>query len=136
MKSTIDNVEIDEIENYLSYIRPPKEIREKLDISYRIEKQSVIIFEIRPNWQDVNIKMHIDMVKSTFVKKDNNWKVYWKRADLKWHLYKPNPIVPNLFDFIRLIEKDEYGCFLGIIRQHLTSHFRAHSNNKSHYVSK
>jgi hypothetical protein len=52
MKSTIDNVEIDEIENYLSYIRPPEEIREKLDISYRIEKQSVIIFEIRPNWQD------------------------------------------------------------------------------------
>ena len=57
--------------------------------------------------------MEIDVVKSTFVKKDNNWKVCWKRADLKWHLYKPNPIVPNLLDFIMLIEKDEYGCFWG-----------------------
>lgn len=113
MKSTIDNVEIYEIENYLTYIRPPEEIRDKLDISYRIEKQSVIIFEIRPNWRAENEKMEIDIVKSTFVKKDNNWKVYWKRADLKWHLYKPNPIVKNLLDFIRLIEKAEYGCFWG-----------------------
>lgn len=113
MKSTIDNVEIEEIENYLSYIRPPEEIRETLDISYRIEKQSVILFEIRPDWQDASKKIQADIVKVTFVKKDNNWKVYWKRADLKWHLYQPNPIVQNLLDFIRLVEKDEYGCFWG-----------------------
>ena len=113
MNHSIESVEIDEIENYLNYIRPPKDIRDKLDISYRIEKQSVILFEIRPDWQNKSKKMEIDMVKTTFVKKDNNWKVYWMRADLKWHLYKPNPIVQNLLDFIRLIEKDEYGCFRG-----------------------
>lgn len=113
MKSSIESVEIEEIENYLSYIRPPKEIREQLDISYRIEKKSVIIFEIRPNWHDESKKIEIDIVKSTYITKDNNWKVYWKRADLKWHLYKPNPTVPHLLDFIRLIEKDEYGCFRG-----------------------
>lgn len=54
MKNNIDRNE--EIENYLSYIRPPEEIRDQFDISYRIEKQSVIIFEIRPNWQDQNKK--------------------------------------------------------------------------------
>jgi regulator of sigma D len=40
----ITSIEIEEIENYLSYIRPSKEIRDQLDIGYRIEKQSVIIF--------------------------------------------------------------------------------------------
>jgi hypothetical protein len=113
MRSEIENIEIEEIDNYLNYIRPPEEIREELDISYRIEKQSVIIFEIRPNWQNPNVKMEIDIVKTTFIKKDNNWKVFWKRADLKWHSYKPKPIVENLLEFIRLIEKDEYGCFWG-----------------------
>ena len=113
MKNEIESVEIEEIDNYLKYIRPPEEIREEYDISYRIEKQSVIIFEIRPNWKDPNVKMEIDVVKTTFVKKDNNWKVFWKRADLKWHSYKPKPIVENLLEFIRLIEKDELGCFWG-----------------------
>ena len=113
MKHLFENIEIEEIENYMKYIRPAEEIRDKLDISYRIEKQSVIIHEIRPDWQDPSKKMEIDIVKTTFVKKDNVWKAYWMRADLKWHLYKPNPIVNNLLDFIRLIEKDQYGCFWG-----------------------
>ena len=113
MKNAIDSVELEAIENYIKSIRPPEEIRDQVDISYRIEKQSLFIFEIRPNWQDPNIKMEIDIVKTTFVKKDNNWKVFWKRADLKWHAYKPKPIVKNLPEFVRLIEKDEYACFWG-----------------------
>jgi hypothetical protein len=45
MKNGITSIEIEEIENYLSYIRP-KEIRDQLDIGYRIEKQSVIILKL------------------------------------------------------------------------------------------
>ena len=113
MKSTIDSVEIEEIENYITYIRPPEEIRDQVDVAYRVIKQSVIIYEIRPDWQDSSIKLDIDIVKATFVKKDNVWKVYWIRQDLKWHLYKPNPVVQNLLEFVRLVEKDEFGCFWG-----------------------
>jgi hypothetical protein len=40
------SIEIEEIENYLSYIRPSEEIRDQLDIGYRIEKQSVIILKL------------------------------------------------------------------------------------------
>ena len=47
MKYEIDSNEIEEIENYLSYIRPHEEMRAQLDIGYRIEKQSVSIFEVR-----------------------------------------------------------------------------------------
>lgn len=113
MKTIIDKIEIDEIENYLSYIRPPEEIREKLDISYRIEKQSVYIIEIRPNWLNPSNKIKSDIAKATFIKKNNHWKVYWKRANLRWNQYEPNPIISNLLDFIRIVEKDEYGCFWG-----------------------
>jgi hypothetical protein len=44
MKNGITSIE--EIENYLSYIRPSEEIRDQLDIGYRIEKQSVIILKL------------------------------------------------------------------------------------------
>jgi hypothetical protein len=113
MKNGIDSIEIEEIENYLSYIRPNEEMRAQIDIGYRIEKQSVIIFEVRPDWRDPKKKVENNIAKATFVKKDNHWKVYWLRADLKWHSYKPKPIVEDLLDFIRLIEKDEYSCFWG-----------------------
>ena len=35
---------------FIKKIRPPKEIRDKLDIGYRIDGQIIEIFEIRPNW--------------------------------------------------------------------------------------
>jgi hypothetical protein len=113
MKYEIDSIEIEEIENYLSYIRPNEEMLAQLDIGYRIEKQSIIIFEIRPDWMDPKKKVENNVAKATFVKKDKHWKVYWLRADLKWHSYKPQAVVENLLDFIRLIEKDEYHCFWG-----------------------
>ncbi|AWA30970.1 hypothetical protein HYN48_13270 [Flavobacterium magnum] len=109
----IASLEIEELDNYLSYIRPSEELRSKIDIAYRIEKQSVIIFEVTPHWKDPKQKIESNVAKATFVKKDNHWKVFWRRADLKWHSYKPMPIVENLLDFIRLIEKDEYNCFWG-----------------------
>lgn len=113
MSNGIESIEIEEIENYLSYIRPEEEIRNEVDIAYKIEKQSVIIYDIRPSWTDKSKKIETEIAKATFVKKENHWKVYWQKSDQKWHAYKPNPIVPNLLDFIRLIEKDEHYCFWG-----------------------
>lgn len=43
---TVDIIEI--MENYIENTRPPEEMRPQLDISYKIEGQSIIIFEIRP----------------------------------------------------------------------------------------
>jgi hypothetical protein len=69
MKNGITSIKIEEIENYLSYIRPSKEIRDQLDIGYRIEKQSIIIFEVRPDWIDPKKKTENKVAKVTFVKK-------------------------------------------------------------------
>ena len=71
------SVEIIEImENYISQIRPPQEIRHKLDIGYEIEKQSVILNEIRPFWNNPNKIMTIGYAKATFVHDKNIWKIY------------------------------------------------------------
>ena len=40
--------------DFMAKRRPPVEIRDKLDLAYRIEGQSVVIFEIRPFWRDVS----------------------------------------------------------------------------------
>jgi hypothetical protein len=86
------SVEIIEImENYISRVRPPQEIRHKIDLGYEIENQSIILNEIRPSWDDPNLIRSFGYAKATFVHGKDIWKIYWKRADNKWHLYKPLP---------------------------------------------
>ena len=41
------------------------------------------------------------------------WKIYWKRADLKWHGYEPVPEVSVVEEFLAVVQKDEFSCFFG-----------------------
>lgn len=111
---TLQTLEIIEVmENFLSRIRPPEHIRNQLDIGYKIEDQSIFVFEIRPQWNNPEVIREHPVAKTTFVKAKNNWKVFWMRADLKWHSYSPQPTVKRLQEFTKLVEKDELHCFFG-----------------------
>jgi hypothetical protein len=46
---TLDVIEV--MENFLERRRPPEPIRHQLGLSYRIDDQSVTIFELRPRWK-------------------------------------------------------------------------------------
>ncbi|MCA0380631.1 MAG: DUF3024 domain-containing protein [Bacteroidetes bacterium] len=107
----LDVIEV--MENYLQRIRPPEEIRAKLDIAYKIEGQSIIVFEIRPHWKNPNEMAEFPVAKTTFVKTNNHWKVFWMKSDLKWHAYSPKSIVKSIKEFTQLIEEDKYHCFWG-----------------------
>jgi hypothetical protein len=102
-----------DIEKFLALRRPPPHIRPELDIGYRIANQSVEIFEIRPHWQDRSTKLEHPVAKPTYVRSKGYWRVFWMRADLKWHGYEPNAEVRSLEDFLAVVDKDEYCCFFG-----------------------
>lgn len=93
--------------------RPPPNIRPELDLGYRFAGQSVEIFEIRPAFQQPDKIIEISVAKATFVRYRQIWKVYWMRADLKWHRYEPQATVPSIEDFLAVIGEDQYGCFFG-----------------------
>ncbi|CCQ10875.1 hypothetical protein PALB_17490 [Pseudoalteromonas luteoviolacea B = ATCC 29581] len=93
--------------------RPHAHSRHEFDIRFRIDKQSVFIFERRQDWRDKSHYNEIDTAKLTFVKSQNVWKIYWMRQDLKWHSYQPNPTATRLEAAIETIIVDEYGCFWG-----------------------
>ena len=57
--------------------------------------------------------MEHPVAKATYVKSQAVWKVYWQRADLKWHRYDPEAAVQTLEDFLAVVEKDEFCCFYG-----------------------
>jgi hypothetical protein len=114
---TIDILEkadwINDLENFLEKVRPEEKIRDKLDIGYKIENQTIIIHEIRPKWNNPKETIEPEIAKTTLIKSKNHWKVFWLRGNLKWYNYEPKPIVKNLNEFFELITEDKYGCFWG-----------------------
>jgi len=104
---------IEAMEHFLEKERPPEHVRPQLDIDYRIDGQSVIIFEIRPVWNDPTRKQEMAVAKTTYVKTTGKWKVYWMRADLKWHLYDPRPELATIRAFGKLVADDDRSCFFG-----------------------
>ncbi|HEY9170183.1 MAG TPA: DUF3024 domain-containing protein [Lutibacter sp.] len=109
-----NEIEIIEVmEGYIINARPPEEIRGQIDINYKIEGQSIVVFEIRPVWNNPNKKIECNIAKTTFVKNENTWKIFWFRSDMKWHGYKAIPKVNSLKEFVKIIEEDKHGCFWG-----------------------
>jgi hypothetical protein len=102
-----------EMEKFLEARRPPPSIRHELDMGYRIDNQSIEIFSIRPDWQDPNKTMEESHAKTTYVKSKGIWKIFWQRADLKWHSYEPAPAVRHLEEFLEIVKNDQYACFFG-----------------------
>jgi hypothetical protein len=98
---------------FLDERRPPPHIRPKLDFGDRINGQSVELFEIRPRWDKRSEKREHPFAKATYVKTTGIWKVFWRRADLKWHGYDPAPQVGSVQKFLDIVGEDKHSCFLG-----------------------
>ena len=101
------------LSKYIEEQRPPKEIRDKLDLGFRITGQSVEIFQLLPKWNDPGTKQEFSIAKTTYIKTQKIWKIYWKRADDKWHSYPPNPEACDIEEFLKVIQEDINGCFWG-----------------------
>ena len=102
-----------ELEKFLLKHRPPTEVRNQVDLAYRIDNQSVEIFEVRAKWDTPTETIENNVAKATYVKSQKLWKVYWQRADLKWHRYGPCPTTNSLEVFLELVGDDVHDWFFG-----------------------
>ena len=114
---SFNNAELERIDATLgAFLRreqPPVEVRTQLDYAYTISGRSVQLHEVRPRYNDATKKMINPFARATHAKARDVWRVYWLRADLKWHSYEPDPIVATLGDFLALVKEDKYSCFYG-----------------------
>ena len=101
------------VKKFIEGKRPEKYLRDKLDFGYRFKGQSVELFTIRPRWNDPKEILESNFAKATYVQAENIWKVYWLRADLKWHRYGPNPSAKTIEEFLSVVGNDEHCCFFG-----------------------
>jgi hypothetical protein len=101
------------VSKFVEARRPPPHVRPQLDLGYRIAGQSVEIFEVRPDFRDPTETMENSVAKATYVKRADEWRIYWQRADLKWHRYEPHPTALSIEEFLTVVEEDKYCCFFG-----------------------
>ncbi len=100
-----------DLEKFMCKHRPPAHIRSEVDIGYRIENQSVELFEVLSRWDNPQEKTETPIAKATFIKAQQIWKIYWQRSDLKWHSYDPVPKVKHLEEFLSVVGEDKHSCF-------------------------
>jgi len=83
--------------------RSPVHLKDKLRLEYAIKGHDVVIVERRPKWDE----------PSKFIRSAGKWRLYWMRADLKWHEY-PGPLSSDrLDDLVQEIDADPLACFFG-----------------------
>jgi len=101
------------VREFMEKRRPPPHIRSRLDIGYEFNGQVIDLFAIRPDWQDETTLRQHPFARIRYVKSQGEWRLYWKRADLKWHIYEPSPRHKFLKQALEVIHADAYCCFFG-----------------------
>ena len=102
-----------EVAAFVEKRRPPRHMRDEVDLGFRFDGTTVELFEVRARWDTPNEKIEERVAKARYVQSRDAWLVYWQRADLKWHRYDAQPEVKTLEAFLALVDEDAYGCFFG-----------------------
>ncbi|MBN9691815.1 MAG: DUF3024 domain-containing protein [Verrucomicrobia bacterium] len=98
---------------FWSHRRPPVRLRGQVREGQRILGHSIELFLVRPMYQQPGVFAEESIAKLTFVRTKKLWRLYWKRADGKWHGYIPRPEVKTLAEALRIVDEDQLCCFLG-----------------------
>ena len=109
----LDLRRIDRLVGGLCRRRTRPDLADQLRLDYEIDRQSVVIFEERPDWRDATQRLRTPVAKLRFVRTIGLWTLYWMRADLKWHRYQPAEPTADLAALVEVVDRDEYGAFFG-----------------------
>ena len=102
------------VKQFVESLRPEdEEIRKKIDSEYSYDGKVVILYEVRPFWDNPNEIQKSAFAKIRFYKSKRIWSLYWMRASGEWKLYAPCPESSHLEKLIEIIKEDALGCFFG-----------------------
>jgi hypothetical protein len=98
---------------FIAKRRPAPHIREKLDYRAEIDGSTVTVISVRPRFDNPSQKMDRPIARIRWIGTQKKWQMYWMRADLKWHTYKPATAIKSIGDALEEVHRDPYCCFFG-----------------------
>lgn len=93
--------------------RSPAHLQDKFRLEYRVKGHEIVIVERRPQWDDPSKWFESPAAKIKFIRSANKWRLYWMRADMKWHEYPGRSSSDRLDDLVQEIDADPLACFFG-----------------------
>jgi hypothetical protein len=93
--------------------RSPPHLSRELRLEYAVKGHDVVIYERRPRWNNPREWMESPVAKLKFVRSANKWRLYWMRADLKWHEYPGPSTSDDVGILVREVDADPLACFFG-----------------------
>jgi hypothetical protein len=93
--------------------RPPLHIRPKLDFRADIKGSDVVIVEVRPSFRNKRRIIEHPVAKMKWVDSRQVWRLFWMRADLKWHSYDPLSEAADIDTLLFEVDRDPHCCFFG-----------------------
>lgn len=93
--------------------RSPREFADQLRVVYDVDGHSVTIYEERPAWDDPSEWLHSPAARLRFFRSRGEWRLYWMRADMKWHAYDPDEMPADLASLVAVVDEDKYCAFFG-----------------------
>lgn len=98
---------------FLEKRRPPVELRDQMDFRVDITGSEILIAEVRPAFRDKARLVEHPVAKAKWIHSRNTWRLFWRRADLKWHSYLPLPEASAISTILDEVHRDPNGCFFG-----------------------
>ncbi len=100
-------------ESFWTRCRPPVHLRGQVREGQRITGRTIELFIVRPAFNRPEEYIEESISKVQHLPRLRVWRIFWKRADGKWHRYTPFPEVSSLAEALQVIEEDSNGCFFG-----------------------
>lgn len=69
--------------------------------------------EVRPAYNGKNRTIEHPVAKAKWIGTEKAWRLFWMRADLKWHTYEPAARFKTIAKILDEVDRDPYGCFFG-----------------------
>lgn len=93
--------------------RIPKHIRKKLRLEFSFKGNAVVLFEVRPVWDDPTQNTEGPVAQFKYNQTQNIWTLYWRDRNSKWHIYDRIQPSTKFQDLLGEVDKDPTGIFWG-----------------------
>ena len=93
--------------------KSPAHLRCQQRTVYVVEGHDVTVYEERLRWDNPQEWTNSGIAKFKYNRKQNVWKLYWMKSDLKWHVYELLPESTRIDKLVVEVDKDPHGAFFG-----------------------
>ena len=93
--------------------RIPEEVRNEIKMNYETKGKKITLFEERPRWTGEGPWTKMAIAQIRYDEEKNNWTIYWRDRNEKWHKYTEINPRKHIEDIIKEIDADRTGIFWG-----------------------